>query len=360
MGLHLIYLWITGKRPVLCRRDQAQILSFFAFCIWLFISLFWTPSRDYAVQKAIYFPILSTAGLLYALAQANAGRTFFREVSDFTILLSFVFALPILISFISNPQAAVISLNGNRSGYLGLSRFIGISSVIAGYRFISGFYKKTTSFILLCFLGFLLLIIGGRTPLVAFIILIMIMTVESTKLMRFKIKLKGNSREIYVVLFIVILYFLLNFNTISKASITISRLLIAFSSQGDSSLIARISHYRDSIRLFSQNPLFGYGVGSYPLLVGEIDSRYYPHNIVLEVLVENGVIGFLLLITFFGTCAAHLIRVWDKRDEYYFIAIYLAINSFVSGDLNDNRLLFFYIIMAGGIRDQISSRNNSP
>lgn len=52
------------------------------------------------------------------------------------------------------------------------------------------------------------------------------------------------------------------------------------------------------------NFFVGYGTSSYPVLVFNKDIREYPHNFILELLVENGLIGlyfiqFFLILLFF-------------------------------------------------------------
>jgi len=62
----------------------------------------------------------------------------------------------------------------------------------------------------------------------------------------------------------------------------------------DGNVIARTFLVRESIALIRQNP-FGYGLGSFAVLTSSIHS--YPHNVVLEILVElgfGGVVVFLI------------------------------------------------------------------
>ena len=75
----------------------------------------------------------------------------------------------------------------------------------------------------------------------------------------------------------------------------------------DDSTIQRLSFYQTSISLFSQNPLFGNGLGSWKYKSLQNDNTenekilvpYYTHNDFLQTLMETGLIGLLIYIIFF-------------------------------------------------------------
>jgi O-antigen ligase len=102
------------------------------------------------------------------------------------------------------------------------------------------------------------------------------------------------------------------------------------------------------------NPIFGNGVGSWPIYFDTLDERNYPHNILVEILTEFGLVGFLffciLLILVFRNIGSFL-----KSGQFYpAVLIFLLflntfINAFVSGDLPDNRVFFTMVGLAGGI-----------
>jgi hypothetical protein len=68
-----------------------------------------------------------------------------------------------------------------------------------------------------------------------------------------------------------------------------------------------------------------------------INERWYPHNIFLEILFEY---GFLALITFLFTLFKA--QIW-KKSMLNSLILFFLINSFFSGDLPLNWLLFLFI-----------------
>lgn len=65
-----------------------------------------------------------------------------------------------------------------------------------------------------------------------------------------------------------------------------------------SSTKERLERYQAAIRLFVQRPLLGGGTNSYEQRT-KLDE--YPHNIFLEIISENGLIGLLVFLAFLGS-----------------------------------------------------------
>lgn len=63
----------------------------------------------------------------------------------------------------------------------------------------------------------------------------------------------------------------------------------------DISVFNRIAHLRSGFELFLTSPFVGVGLGGYATALGR-DQRFFVHNILLEVLVEGGLMGLLLLL----------------------------------------------------------------
>lgn len=110
---------------------------------------------------------------------------------------------------------------------------------------------------------------------------------------------------------------------------------------------ARVSLGREAWDVFTAHPLTGVGIGGFSLAVGYADSErgVYPHNILLELASELGLVGlgaFLLL----AGLALRQIGQALRRGRFALVILVLTIvgyclaNAMFSGDLNDNRILF--------------------
>jgi len=86
------------------------------------------------------------------------------------------------------------------------------------------------------------------------------------------------------------------------------------------------------------NMLFGNGIGGYEKLLTGTSSgeRIYPHNIILELLIENGLFATVGLLTM------ALYAYKKSASPLKYIFIFYLINAQFSGDILLNEYLFFY------------------
>lgn len=110
-----------------------------------------------------------------------------------------------------------------------------------------------------------------------------------------------------------------------------------------------------AITVFKEYPL-GVGSGNWQHKSNEIDTQNlmpleYSHNIFFEVLNEYGVIVALILIMLF-IYIFHLSYISMNKYYYnesslytllFYLLAYYFLNSLISGDINDNRILFVVI-----------------
>lgn len=94
--------------------------------------------------------------------------------------------------------------------------------------------------------------------------------------------------------------------------------------------------------------LFGKGTGNYGFLFGHKDMQMYPHNIFVELLYENGLMG---LVLFIAILFSYLFRknfikdFWGIGTYLIVISYYYLLNAQVSGDLASNFGLFVFLIL---------------
>lgn len=98
--------------------------------------------------------------------------------------------------------------------------------------------------------------------------------------------------------------------------------------------------------MFQDNPVLGKGIGSFSINYRGEDIRDYPHNIILETASELGIVGLsvLFLLLLYGILNAY------KNDNLLCYSVFLCfvfmfLNANVSGDFNDNRLLFTFLAL---------------
>ncbi|MBX9620976.1 MAG: O-antigen ligase family protein [Alphaproteobacteria bacterium] len=102
----------------------------------------------------------------------------------------------------------------------------------------------------------------------------------------------------------------------------------------------RVRHALHSIQLifFNAKEFFlGWGTASYPVIAFNQECRDYPHNFILELLLENGVIGLILYGFFLLTCYKSM----EKRSVPLFIGLIMM--DMFSSSYSEARLLFFFL-----------------
>jgi len=126
-----------------------------------------------------------------------------------------------------------------------------------------------------------------------------------------------------------------------------ARMELLFSGQLDLSLLGRIDAITTALELWRGAPLLGIGTGSF----AAFDQLLYPHNLVIELLAENGVVAAACILGFM-VAAALAALAWayvDWTPEAVFIAavaLFAMLNSMISGDVNDNQMLFAFGTLA--------------
>jgi O-antigen ligase len=112
-----------------------------------------------------------------------------------------------------------------------------------------------------------------------------------------------------------------------------------------SSGTARLLLYAIAASIFLSHPLEGVGAGGFATYAG----RYiYPHNAFLEVGAEYGIIGLvpytIAVVSALWTSFRAALHRGSIANDFVFAGVSLAlVNAMVSGDLNDNRVLYAFM-----------------
>ena len=86
-------------------------------------------------------------------------------------------------------------------------------------------------------------------------------------------------------------------------------------------LTERFLFFRDGLRIFRDYPVFGAGLGAFEsLIAGYQGHRYvtrYAHNHYVQVLVDNGILGFLAYLFLLLSCLLCILRGRRKDDPFH-------------------------------------------
>lgn len=122
--------------------------------------------------------------------------------------------------------------------------------------------------------------------------------------------------------------------------------LIEGDNQAVGTAVERLVFYRAALDLWTERPVFGWGLSGWSMAYLHTDERGYPHNLFCEVLVEQGLVGIAALLLFLGAVfrnlRAHRAVVQARLPCLLPGLVYLISIAMFSGDLDDDRFIWFW------------------
>ncbi len=132
----------------------------------------------------------------------------------------------------------------------------------------------------------------------------------------------------------------------------------------DDSTLQRLRFYDEATRLFWTAPFLGHGLGSFSYLANYANNTY-PHNAILEILVNSGVVGLSLFLVavamLFRTAFAEALL--DKRAESWLLVallVYTFTRLQISESITHGKLFFLLLGVAAARYSVKAMATNTP
>jgi O-antigen ligase len=213
----------------------------------------------------------------------------------------------------------------------------------------------------------------GRMPVLAFIGTLLFLGTSS--LFSLLIKKSPAKEKILKTIFCTSSIVLLSFIFFYKQFSNLIMRMALLTQGGGESLLVRLDLFKSSFEAFYENPILGLGVGGFSTYYSGVDQQLYPHNIILEIGSELGILGLTSYFFLIGFCLIYFLALQKKyteKKEYHSLlimvlaaSVFMFLNTMVSGDINGNRLFFTWIGIIYSIgriirveESQISINNN--
>jgi O-antigen ligase len=333
------------------------------FIAWVMLSDLWTPSELYAREK---LSKMATLNLWCVIATAMIIANRSERVRRLLVLLlvlgtaasvdgltQYAGVTTEYIGFTPAPPGALSVNEGFSSDFrlennLGHARFYSMGALIA---FVAWLYTNSLSkrgvvlmaAFVTCFWG--LLITGGRGPTLATVASMLLPLVLSLRFADRRLLASKALVASFALVAVLVVALVQGASEYSGNLRTVHRLTVLFTEEGGGgSAAARWERWTGSWQLWLEQPLFGSGVGSWPVRYFNRDDHGYPHNLIVEVLVEFGLVGLLLLASV-AIAAARRASVRRLRENPILMcAAMLCISTFLaamtSSDITGNRNVF--------------------
>lgn len=343
-----IVLYRYKRQEMRISRIGAVALAIYGlFAFYAAISMFWTLSSTYAIWKLtrilIMIPWMFFLGIVITQESDRFSRFIFL-LSIFSVLVS----IEIIYAFLINSSRWILT----DLDYLSVSRPIGFGILIFLY-YTSQYNEINYSLGLAGLIGLMfstMFLTGARGPLVSlvlagslFVILSLYHSYKYREVIieRWMATLAACSSLVGIVMYGFLLLFGIELRTIE-------RLLILLGDNPGDSAAGRIDFFFASVDFWLQKPITGHGIGSYALLYFGEDSQHYPHNLLLEIGVELGLIGLVIMSSLLVLVVSWLFWQYitrDNRESVLLLSlfIYMFLNTMITGDMSINRDLFLIL-----------------
>jgi len=323
------------------------------FFIWCSLSTFYTSSENYVWYKLI---ALGTNFLaFYSVLIINK-----INVKKFTLYFSFFLLFFSLFFFIINPNS--LSKNFPFHAYFNevyiQGWYLTLGQFFAANIFLAFHLKNDKRIIYLLLVSInLILLFAGRFPIIMALFSLTLLSIYLliTKKIDREILLQL-IKSVLVILFINGAFYLTSSNykeiikrTVYRFEVLSSNTEIDFE-ENDYQLSTKDNNYsfnkrleyfifsKENIFKSSKSVLIGYGLGSFSNEFSNEDKRLYPHNIILEIFFELGIIGLLIMI---GLVLANIKIFKSFLTNFALLAvIILFLNAMKSSSIVDLRVLF--------------------
>jgi len=355
LGLVKILLQGNWKLP---SEPKSIVYLFLIFGLFLSISYIYTASPDYGFRKILRFNTFAVTMFITPLLIIKSPADSKRLLSYFYFLLVIIIGIMLLqfVYFLKWGDFAIVLAYWNRISIPGanpiqVSRYLAIGAAMMIALLIRNKPSQSLHYFSILFMILLSIILSGsRGPLVSIIIGSIVYAILYER--------KHSSRIFgYGILAIgtIITLLLLLPESLTQRFFDISQGSVIMTQQGVrriSTIATRFEFWSMSLQAwFSSITSFfiGLGAGGFSSLFIWRDWRWYPHNLIFEIIAELGMVGLVIGVLFIiksyqiinkgiqrGSFTDHS-ALWVAGTVVMFIAAQF------SGDINDNRILWMFI-----------------
>ena len=128
----------------------------------------------------------------------------------------------------------------------------------------------------------------------------------------------------------------------------------------------RLQIWKDALNKFKKNPVLGAGFGISYHVKNSRRTWVHPHNIILEILTELGIVGLCIFLILFGLISKRAVSIYkqisvDSRMVFLFYPlslIFFFLYSSLHSDLSTEYFKWYFAGMITGFDVEVSGVNN--
>jgi O-antigen ligase len=340
----LVGSFIIVRNPI-HRKSLPVVFAMICLVAWFWVGLAWSPSRIYASDKALQMTTLALWALIAGAVIIAPSPERLRRLFTVVLLLALWGGVDAVLAYVETGGTyRITTVEGEEmGGHLILGRIAAPGALVALAAWLHNRGRPTGWIYLGVFLAlcFVLAIGGGRGALLSATLPLLIPIALSVRLTPRKIRVFRAMLSVMALLLLAAGALALYVTTTGQRLPTLDRLERLQQGNPRTELYARWAKF------WPQAPYLGHGTGSWPVLVGRPDQQSYPHNLFLELLVENGIVGLILFLAVLAVGLRPVSLARMRRDPQALCAVMLFLgaltNAMTSGDLPGNRAVFMML-----------------
>lgn len=332
----ILYRLVLRRENLVWGRETSVA---FLFSGLILLATLYTPVQSFGVDKAFRFSFLTMLAYVAPLALVRS----FRGVWLFFgmwLALSAVFTFDAIGKLGTGQRLSAFNATN-----IAMGRVLGVAILILFFAVLTGRTARYLQVLSVLGLGFMFLVLlgtGSRGPLIMLSVTILVMLGVASRQLE-------NKARVLIILGILAGVVLFTFSSGLVPAAAFERYTLLLSnSAADSSAQARLAVMRDAWQLFVTRPFLGWGTGAVSAF-GAGREQLYPHNILLELAAETGLVGVSLYLILFAMVFYRLLKKIGSTSHQQPIwmalmamLLFTLLNAMVSGDLNANRDLFLF------------------
>lgn len=323
------------RRPVE-HRPEGWLVAATLFFLYQIASGLWAPPLARVGPNALDVFLMGTLTVAIYLYTLGDPSTVVRWTFLLFYLAAIVFALGALLVTGPGEQGRYAAFGGGPNVFVRIE-ILGVISAVAVYRV----YRRKLVFVAVPLFLFAAVLSGSRAGLLAGV------AVGFVALLRSRGRRAFGPVLLLTVVTAVVAAVAWTQAPSNVTSLIQERFVQQTVEQGYVS--GRTSIWSDAFQLALAHPFIGVGLDGYYGLIGHTENIEYPHQYLLAVAAEGGIVGLSLLLT-----TAVLWGGTVRRGRYHPMeksltvaaAAYVAISSLFSGDYYDARLAWLFAAMA--------------
>lgn len=388
LGIYFIIILIFDLRPETTKMSNFFFMLFLAstlylifvqrklninyFFVWnylfgvsLLMGILYAPNKDYALMVTTTYILLSA--FFYLVYRVLDEKLNIDRAIKFLMVAGIFHSLHAFYHYgidgILNSLMMGTRLGWEISAPNSFGHYAATTAILILYYFM---FTNKKRYLLLSVLPLIIMITSySKKAFLVFVISILLLVI-------FKYRKHGLKLIVNIVIVLIILYSILQIPALSFLNARLNSMLFVVTNNTNTSEFVdgsdqiRSQLIKDGLKFFSESPIMGHGTGSYRFVMSQrYGNEIASHNSFIELLVNNGLIGFLVYYIPITILIISLFIYALKYNDHssYLLFVLLLINSLIHGmSAITYTEKFFWIIfsLSGAFYISVIKRNTSP